>query len=160
MPTSQLSPLEVLPYWEKYTKQTWKEKKKTSSTNLDRRTTTKHNLGTHTLYPSVRSVLRSLCTWGAASIFLLVRRVQLLSRPNQHHDGMQIYFLGHDNRIYKTNIQSLLAAGAVWLNLGPPRQAKGRRPEGCHGGSRCSQLPRLPGEIVFIIMEPILDSNR
>ena len=31
-------------------------------------------------------------------------------------------------------IQSLLAAGAVWLNLGPPRQ-----PEGCRGGPRCSQ---------------------
>ena len=32
------------------------------------------------------------------------------------------------------HIQSLLAAGAVWLNLGPPRQ-----PEGCRGGPRCSQ---------------------
>ena len=36
-------------------------------------------------------------------------------------------------------IQSLLAAGAVWLNLGPPRQPEGRRPEGCRGGPRCSQ---------------------
>ena len=32
------------------------------------------------------------------------------------------------------HIQSFLAAGAVWLNLGPPRQ-----PEGCRGGPRCSQ---------------------
>ena len=31
-------------------------------------------------------------------------------------------------------IQSLLVAGAVWLSLGPPHQ-----PEGCRGGSRCSQ---------------------
>ena len=37
------------------------------------------------------------------------------------------------------NIPSLLAARAVWLNLGPPRQPEGRRPEGCRGGPRCSQ---------------------
>ena len=44
--------------------------------------------------------------------------------------------IGAPSSIY---IQSLLAAGAVWLNLGPPRQPEGRRPEGCRGGPRCSQ---------------------
>ena len=37
------------------------------------------------------------------------------------------------------NIQSLLAARAVLLNLGTPRQPEGRRPEGCRGEPRCSQ---------------------
>ena len=42
-------------------------------------------------------------------------------------------------RAKRENIQSLLAAGAVWLNIGPPRRPEGLRPSGCRGGPRCSQ---------------------
>ena len=70
-------------------------------------------------------------------------------------------YTGIDGHTYTTQctqvyIQSLLAAGAVWLNLGPPRQPEGRT---AVVGRDAAKLPRLPGEIVFIIMELILDSN-
>ena len=57
-------------------------------------------------------------------------------------------------------VQSLLAAGAVWLNLVPPRQPGACGPRAAVAGRDAAKLPLLPGEILFIIMELILNSNR
>ena len=57
------------------------------------------------------------------------------------------------------NIQSLLAAGAVWLNLGPPRQpedrgTEGLRPSDCRGGPRFSHTaPAARRDCIFVTIE-------
>ena len=71
---------------------------------------------------------------------------------------LEYCFYRHRDFVY---IQSLLAARAVWLNLGPNLGSlRACGPQATVVGRDAAKLPRLPGEIVFIIMEPTLDSNR
>ena len=52
-------------------------------------------------------------------------------------------------RAKRYNVQSFVAAGAVWLNLGSPRQRCG--PRAAVAGRDLAILPRLPGEMVYIM---------
>ena len=70
--------------------------------------------------------------------FWAVASIRVRPMCNLSSEKMRLLFeCGFYTRLY--GIQSLLAAGAVWLNLGPPPQPEGRRPKGCRGRPRCSQ---------------------
>ena len=65
--------------------------------------------------------------------FRAVASIRVRLMCNLSLKKMRLLFeCGFYTRLY--GIQSLLAAGAVWLNLDPPPQ-----PEGCRGRPRCSQ---------------------
>ena len=94
--------------------------------------------------PTPRRHLRT--GWKHPSSLVAVVKEEFVSKPELEGSSFEVdsrtrtlpqakLLISQERR----NIQSLLAAGAVWLNLGSPRQPKGRRPEGCRGGPRCSQ---------------------